>query len=115
MAEAGEIHVTVLYSPGPREVIEWAVTLTPGATVFQALEASGLHEAFPAADLRSAVVGVWGRKARLEQALRERDRVEIYRPLKVDPKLARRERFRKQGARGTGLFARKRSGSKPGY
>jgi len=115
MAETGEIRVTVLYSPGPREVHEWAVALAPGATVFQALEASGMHEEFPDADLRSAVVGVWGRKARLEQVLRERDRVEIYRPLKVDPKLARRERFRKQGARGTGLFARKRSGSKPGY
>lgn len=115
MADAGEIRVTVLYSPGPREVHEWAVTLAPGSTVLHALEVSGLREEFPDADLRSAVVGVWGRKARLEQALRERDRVEIYRPLKVDPKLARRERFRKQGARGTGLFARKRSGSKPGY
>ena len=115
MAESGEIRVSVLYSPAPREAHEWAVTLPPGATVLQALEASGLPVEFPQADLRSAVVGVWGRKARLEQPLRERDRVEIYRPLKVDPKLARRERFRKQGARGTGLFARRRSGSKPGY
>ena len=115
MAETGEIHVTVLYSPAPREVHEWQVTLPQRGTVLQALEASGLPEAFPQADLRSAVVGVWGRKARLEQPLRERDRVEIYRPLKVDPKLARRERFRKQGARGTGLFARQRTGSKAGY
>jgi putative ubiquitin-RnfH superfamily antitoxin RatB of RatAB toxin-antitoxin module len=115
MAETGEIHVSVLYSPAPREVHEWRVALPPGANVLQALEASGLPAAFPQADLRSVVVGVWGRKARLEQTLRERDRVEIYRPLKVDPKLARRERFRKQGARGTGLFARQRTGSKPGY
>ena len=115
MADAGEIRVTVLYSPRPREVQEWALALPSGATVLHALEASGLREAFPEADLRSAVVGVWGRKARLEQVLRQRDRVEIYRALKVDPKLARRERFRKQGSRGTGLFARKRSGSKPGY
>jgi putative ubiquitin-RnfH superfamily antitoxin RatB of RatAB toxin-antitoxin module len=115
MPEAGDIEVTVLYSPAPRVVHQWVVALPAGATVLQALQASGLRAAFPDADLRSAVVGVWGRKARLEQALRERDRVEIYRPLKVDPKLARRERFRKQGARGTGLFARKRSGSKPGY
>jgi uncharacterized protein len=113
MADA--IHVSVLYSPKPRSVHEWALALPPGATVLQALEASGLQAAFPEADLRSAVVGVWGRKARLDQALRERDRVEIYRELKVDPKLARRERFRKQGARAAGLFARKRKGAKPGY
>jgi uncharacterized protein len=115
MAEAAAIHVVVMYSPAPREVHEWALTLAAGSTVLEALENSGLREVSPHADLRSAVVGVWGRKARLEQPLRDRDRVEVYRPLKVDPKLARRERFRKQGARGTGLFARRRSGSKPGY
>jgi uncharacterized protein len=113
MAEA--IHVSVLYSPQPRSVHQWALALPPGATVMQALEASGLKAACPEADLRSAVVGVWGRKARLDQLLRDRDRVEIYRPLKVDPKLARRERFRNQGARAAGLFARKRKGAKPGY
>jgi uncharacterized protein len=47
--------------------------------------------------------------------LGDRDRVEIYRPLQVDPKMARRERFRRQGARAAGLFARKREGGKPGY
>ena len=121
MAEAGapgatgDIRVTVLYSPEPRCVHEWAVTLPGGATVLDALEASGLRAVSPDADLRRAVVGVWGRKVRLEHGLREGDRVEIYRPLKVDPKLARRERFRKQGARAAGLFARKRNGAKPGY
>lgn len=112
-APAGSIRVTVLYSPQPRTVHEWVVTVPAGATVQQALEASGLHAAFPDADLRSAVTGVWGRRARAEQRLREQDRVEIYRPLKVDPKLARRERFRKQGTRGAGLFARKRGGANP--
>jgi len=41
--------------------------------------------------------------------------VEIWRPLRVDPKLARRERFGRQGARSAGLFAKRRPGSKPGY
>ncbi len=109
------IRVTVLYSPGPRVVHEWALSLQAGATVQEALEASGLRAAFPQADLSRAVVGVWGRKARPEQPLRNSDRVEIYRDLTVDPKLARRERFRKQGARAAGLFARKRQGAKPGY
>lgn len=107
MAQPAEIRVAVLYSPEPRDVHEWLVVLPPGATVLQALQACGLQAAFPDLDVRSATVGVWGRKARLEQVLREGDRVEIYRPLKVDPKLARRERFRKQGTRAAGLFARK--------
>ena len=71
--------------------------------------------AFPELDLGQAVVGVWGRKAPPGQVLRDRDRIEIYRPLQVDPKVARRERFRKQGARSSGLFAHKRAGGKAGY
>lgn len=115
MAQPDEIRVLVLYSPGPREVHEWPVVLAPGSTVLEALQACGLRAAFADLDPRSAVVGVWGRRAGLEQVLRNCDRVEIYRPLKVDPKLARRERFRKQGVRAAGLFARKESGRKRGY
>lgn len=111
MAPRAEIRAVVVYSPGPREVHEWPVALAPGATVLEALRDCGLQAAFPDLDLRSAQVGVWGRKARLEQTVRESDRVEIYRPLRVDPKLARRERFRRQGVRAAGLFARKGGGS----
>ena len=60
-------------------------------------------------------VGLWGRKAPLDRTLHDGDRVELYRPLRVDPKRARRERFGRQGARTAGLFARRRPGSKPGY
>jgi uncharacterized protein len=111
MAPSAEIRVLVLYSPAPREVHEWPVVLAPGSTVLRALQASGLQAAFPYMDLGVAVVGIWGRKAGLEQQLRDGDRVEIYRSLKVDPKLARRERFRRQGVRAAGLFARRKNGS----
>ncbi len=70
---------------------------------------------FPGIDLAASSVGVWSRKASLNQLLREHDRVEIYRPLTVDPKVARRERFRKQGAKTAGLFSKRRAGAKPGY
>lgn len=109
------IRVTVVYSPSPRDVREIPLTLPDGARVVQALRASHLPVLFPALDLQTAAIGVWGRKASLNQALRDRDRVEIYRPLKVDPKVARRERFAKQGAGTTGLFAKKRAGAKAGY
>ena len=109
------MRVTVAYSPGPREVCELDLDLPAGSTVAQALEASGLLQRFAGLDPAAQGLGVWGRKASLEQILRDQDRVEIYRPLKVDPKRARRERFRKQGARATGLFAQRRPGAKPGY
>jgi putative ubiquitin-RnfH superfamily antitoxin RatB of RatAB toxin-antitoxin module len=100
------MHVLVLHSPGPREVLEWSVTLPDGATVRDAIEASGLGQVRPAIDWRAGGAGVWGRKAGADHVLREGDRVEVYRPLLVDPKLARRERFQRQGARTAGLFAR---------
>jgi len=115
MANDMNIEVTVVYSPGPRDVREVSLNLTASSTVLQALRASGFLQLFPAIDLQAAVVGVWGRKASLSQSLRENDRIEIYRPLTVDPKVARRERFAKQGARTAGLFQKKRAGAKAGY
>jgi putative ubiquitin-RnfH superfamily antitoxin RatB of RatAB toxin-antitoxin module len=102
-----EIKAVVLYSPAPREVHEWPVTLAPGSTVLNALQACALQASFPDLDFCTAAAGVWGQAARLDQPVRECDRIEVYRPLKVDPKLARRERFRRQGVRAAGLFARK--------
>ena len=109
------LNVIVAYAPAPREVHEVAVTLPAGSTVQQALAASGLLARFPDMYIEPGHVGVWGRKAPPDQPLRDRDRVEVWRPLRVDPKLARRERFGQQGARAAGLFARRRPGAKPGY
>lgn len=110
-----DIDVIVAYAPAARQVKEIALRLPAGATVSQALEASGLAALYPELDLAQAAVGVWGRKAQRHQVLRTQDRVEVYRMLRVDPKVARRERFAKQGARTTGLFAKRRSGAKAGY
>lgn len=109
------IRVTLVYSPDARQVFERAFELEAGATVRQAVDASGVLQAYPGLDLSLGGVGVWGRKAPPGQLLHDRDRVEIYRPLVVDPKVARRERFRRQGARLAGLFARRREGGKAGY
>lgn len=105
--------VLVLFSPAAREVLEWAVDVPEGASVRDAVLASGWRAACP--DGEPVDVGIWGRRCPPEQAVRDGDRVEVYRPLKVDPKVARRERFRKQGARAAGLFAQRRPGAKPGY
>jgi len=110
-----DVRVTVAFSPGPRVVQEVELVLQQGATVGQALAASGWAGPVDGLSDGAFMLGVWGRKARLDQVLRDRDRVEIYRALTVDPKAARRARFVKQGARATGLFARKRAGAKAGY
>lgn len=106
---------------GPRETREWVVRLAAPATLRDALAACGdpavlamLGEGGMSATDGFAA-GIWGRSASLDAALADLDRVEVYRPLKVDPKVARRERFARQGARTTGLFARQRPGGKAGY
>lgn len=109
------LRVTVVYSPAPRQVFEREAVLPAGARVQDALAASGLQTAFPDVDVSAGHVGIWGRKADARRPLVDGDRVEIYRALLVDPKVARRERFARQGARATGLFAKKRSGAKAGY
>ena len=107
--------VMVLHSPAPRQVQEWIVELPEGASVRDALRASGWSASLTEEATGAAEVGIWGRRCTLEQPVHEGDRVEIYRPLVVDPKVARRERFRKQGARAAGLFAQRRPGAKQGY
>jgi putative ubiquitin-RnfH superfamily antitoxin RatB of RatAB toxin-antitoxin module len=90
------LRVEVVFSPGPGTVDHGVLTLAPGSSVLDALKASGLFERHGHLDLDR--VGVWGRPAPAEQPLRDRDRVEVYRPLLVDPKEARRLRYRQQGA-----------------
>ena len=109
------IQICLVYSAQAREVLELTLRLKPGSTVRQALETSGLLVQRPDIDLSTMTLGVWGRKVALTHVLRDQDRIEIYRPLKVDPKVARRERFARQGARTAGLFTKKRPGAKAGY
>lgn len=116
------LNVTVVVCTGPRQTREWVVQLQAPATVQDALLACGselacltLPDRHGAIDASGPPLGIWGRQAAMDSAVADLDRVEVYRPLRVDPKVARRQRFARQGARTTGLFARKRPGGKPGY
>jgi len=83
--------VEVAYAaPARQEVIE--VSVRPGATVEQVIRASGMLARFPEIDLTLQRVGIFGETARLRDAVRDGDRVEIYRPLVADPKEVRRKR-----------------------
>jgi len=64
------------------------------STVLDVVTSCGLHEAFPEVDFSSFVVGVWGHEVDGTALLRDGDRIEVYRPLEVDPQEARRIRLK---------------------
>jgi putative ubiquitin-RnfH superfamily antitoxin RatB of RatAB toxin-antitoxin module len=89
------ISVEVVYCPQPGVIDLVALSLPDGATLQAALDASGvlLRHALPVESLNA---GVWGRALAMTAVLRDRDRVELYRPLQCDPKEARRLRYRQR-------------------
>ena len=85
------MQVQVVYALPALAVLR-AVTLHEGATVGDALAASGLLRECPEIDLARNRVGLWGRLVTIDTVVGDGDRVEIYRPLVADPKEARRAR-----------------------
>ncbi len=92
MAPADTISVAVVFCPAPGQVDQVNLQLAPGTTLAQALQASGLLQR-QGLQLQQVQAGIWGRVQSLDTVLREQDRVELYRPLQVDPKEARRLRY----------------------
>lgn len=106
------MRITAVYSPGSGQVLEQTLDLPAGSTLGDAIDAIGLLKQWPDLASTGAQSGLWGQRVSRAHRLREGDRVELYRALKVDPKTSRRQRFSKQGARTTGLFARPGEGPK---
>lgn len=88
---AANISVEVIYAL-PMQQPLLRVRLAEGATVEDAIRASGVLEAFPEIDLAQNKVGIFSKLVKLDEKVRDRDRVEIYRPLIADPKEVRRKR-----------------------
>ncbi len=109
------ITVNLVYSPQERVVQQWELVLEVGATLADAVRLSTILVPLSAAQVEALECGVWGRKVAHSHVLQDGDRVELYRALLVDPKVARRERFVRQGAKTAGLFAKRRAGAKAGY
>lgn len=107
------MNIELAYASAPRTVHTLALEVPDTCTIDQALAASGWLQTFP--ELATLSPGIWSRRVARDASLRDGDRMEFYRGLRVDPKVARRERFVGQGSRGTGLFSRRRPGAKPGY
>ena len=92
---SGTIRVEVAYASPERQAL-CPVALPEGASVADAVRASGLMEDFPEIDLAVNAVAIHGRRVRPDALLREGDRVEILRPLRADPKDLRRARAARQ-------------------
>lgn len=91
---SAKITVEVVYALPEKQYLH-KVSLEEGATVEQAIVASGLMRLRPEIDLTSNKVGIWSRAVKLQDAVHDGDRVEIYRPLIADPKALRRQRAEK--------------------
>jgi len=88
------IRVEVCYA-NPQQQWLLPIELPPESVVSQAIEASGILSHSPELTLEILKVGIFGKKCPLDTVLKEGDRVEIYRPLTIDPKVARRLRAEK--------------------
>lgn len=91
MAATPKIRIEVAYAERERQFLV-TLELPAGATVAEAIECCRAQGLLPEAAFRHPDFGVFGRKAPAERVLKWGDRVEIYRPLEVDPKEARRRR-----------------------
>ena len=97
---SGRLFVQVCYALANEQALV-DVQLPAGATLAQAIEASGILQRFPQIDLATQKVGVFGKLKPLDTVLADHDRVEIYRPLLVDPKVSRQRRVEKTRKAGS--------------
>ncbi len=88
---SAQILVEVVYARPGRQVVSH-VKVREGASARDAIEQSGLLGEFPEIDLAKNKLGIWNKLAKPDAVLRDKDRVEIYRPLIADPKEVRRQR-----------------------
>jgi putative ubiquitin-RnfH superfamily antitoxin RatB of RatAB toxin-antitoxin module len=98
----GTVGVEVAYAPAARQVDVVTLQVPAGLPLREAVVASGLADRHPAVAQwlaepqgSSLTAAIWGRRADAGQPLRDRDRVELLRPLTVDPREARRQRYRR--------------------
>lgn len=88
---SGKINIEAVYAL-PDEQTLFRQSVPEGATVAEAIELCGILEKYPEIDLAANKLGIFGKLAKADTVLRDKDRIEIYRPLIADPKEVRRKR-----------------------
>lgn len=91
----GLIKVEVAYArPSEQRIL--TVEIEENATIEKVIQQSGILTLFPEIDLRVVHVGIWSKKKKLTDRVQAGDRIEIYRPLIIDPKEARKNRVKNE-------------------
>ncbi|HSM98391.1 MAG TPA: RnfH family protein [Gallionella sp.] len=86
-----KINIEVVYAL-PDEQILFRQSVPAGTTVAEAVRASGVLDKHPEIDLAASKMGIFGKLTKADAVVRDKDRIEIYRPLIADPKEVRRKR-----------------------
>lgn len=87
------IEVGVAYATAKEQA--WLdISLIEGATVLEAIELSGILKKFPEIDLKKQKVGIYGEITTLDATVEDGDRVEIYRPIKIDPEFVEHNKYK---------------------
>ena len=94
-----QITVEVAYAK-PEQQSLLTLSVASNQTVKQVIERSGILQQFPEIDLDAQKVGIWSRPVKLQDTVKNGDRIEIYRPLIADPKDLRRRRAEKAKEEG---------------
>ena len=89
------LEIEVVYGLPDKQVLK-KMNVQNGCTAREAVCQSGLDEICSELDLQTAPLGIFGKSVKDETLLRDKDRIEIYRPLLIDPKEARRKRVQNQ-------------------
>ena len=92
------ICVEIVYAQAQRSISK-SLRLSTGATITDALRSASVDPDFQGVDLTNAAVGIFGKVAHRDQPLEDGDRIEIYRPLLEEPKLARRKRASRKASK----------------
>ncbi len=98
--ESEMIHVEVVYAL-PDEQRVFTLVVNQAMTAEEIIKQSGVLELYPQIDLKVNKVGVFSRNVKLDATVRDKDRIEIYRPLLADPKEIRRKRAEQAKAAGS--------------
>lgn len=96
MDERAVIHVQVCFAQLGAHILR-DLSVEPGTTIQEVIHRSGVLENLPQIDLDVCRVGIYGKLKPLDTIARNRDRIEIYRPLIADPKDSRRKRAQRPG------------------
>jgi len=91
MGDSNYIAVTVCYATAHQQEII-PLELPPRTNILQAIQQSGILDQYAEIDLAKNIIGVFGKLVNLDQVLQDEDRIEIYRPLRLNPMDARRSR-----------------------